>query len=64
MDRLRYLGINLLGARNGSIRDLVSEVPATVVARLLGYSDQVTHLHAAAAAAPMARYASTRRQGV
>ncbi|GAB3432304.1 hypothetical protein [Flindersiella endophytica] len=45
MDRLRDLGINLRGARNAALRDLVLEVPAPVVANLLGYSDQVTHRH-------------------
>ncbi|GAA4425013.1 hypothetical protein GCM10023169_22250 [Georgenia halophila] len=61
MDRLRDLGINLRGARNRAMRDLVSEIPAPVVASLLGYSDQVTQRHAQAAATPMAQYAALQR---
>ncbi|GAA4421423.1 hypothetical protein GCM10023169_14350 [Georgenia halophila] len=63
---LRDLGINLRGARNRAMRDLVSEIPAPVVASLLGYSDQVTQRHAQAAATPMAQYAalqSTSQRG-
>ncbi len=56
MDRLRHLGINLLGARNAALRGLVSEVPAPLVAEMLGYSYQVTDKHAAAAATQYARY--------
>jgi hypothetical protein len=62
MDRLRSLGINRLGARTRALRDLVSEVPAPVLSGLLGYSDQGTNRHAAAIAAPMARYATARPQ--
>lgn len=56
MDRLRWLGIDLLGARNAALRELVGEVPAPVVAEMLGYSDQVVHRHAALAAQPWAKY--------
>ena len=62
MDRLRSLGIDLLGARNRALADLVSEVPPPVVAIMLGYSSQVTHRHSAAAAVPMARYAALSRR--
>lgn len=56
MDRLRYLGLDLLGARNTALRELVCEVPAPVVAEMLGYSDQVVHRHAALASQPWAKY--------
>lgn len=56
MERLRELGIDLLGARNASLRALVKEVPAPLVAEMLGYSYQVTQKHAAATAEPWSRY--------
>jgi hypothetical protein len=56
MERLREIGINLLGARNASLRALVKEVPAPLVAEMLGYSYQVTQKHATAAAEPWSRY--------
>jgi hypothetical protein len=56
MERLREIGINLLGARNASLRALVNEVPAPLVAEMLGYSYQVAQKHAAAAAEPWSRY--------
>lgn len=56
MDRLRELGIDLLGARNTALRELVSQVPAPIVAEMLGYSDQVTQRHASLAAVPWSRY--------
>jgi hypothetical protein len=46
MHRLRGLGVNLLGSRNTALRELVSEVPAPLVAEMLGYSYQVTQKHA------------------
>jgi len=57
MDRLRELGVNLLGARNRAIGELVLEVPPSLVADALGYSTQVAFLHAGKAAEPWARYA-------
>jgi hypothetical protein len=56
MDRLRWLGINVLGARNTSLRELVTQVPPPVVAEMLGYSDQVVQRHAALAAQPWSTY--------
>jgi hypothetical protein len=56
MLRLREVGIDLRGARNTSLRALVTEVPAPLVAEMLGYSYQVTQKHAAAAAEPWSRY--------
>jgi hypothetical protein len=55
MDRLRTLGIDLLGARNAALRDLVRKLPAPIVATQLGYSHQVTQRHAALAAEPMSK---------
>lgn len=60
-DRLRSLGISLIGARNAALRDLVTDTPPPLVAELLGYSNSATHRHAAAAATPYARYAATGR---
>lgn len=54
--RLRRLGIDLLGARNAALRDLVSQVPPSVVADMLGYSDKVTHHHADLAGQPWHAY--------
>jgi hypothetical protein len=56
MEQLREIGINLRGARNASLRALVKEVPAPLIAEMLGYSYQVTQKHAAAAAEPWSRY--------
>jgi hypothetical protein len=63
MHRLRDLGVNLLGARNRAIGELVLEVPPSVVAEALGYSPQVAFLHADKAAEPWARYAGRRIAG-
>ena len=57
MDRLRDLGVNLLGARNRAIGELVLECPPSLVAEALGYSTKVAFLHADKAAEPWARYA-------
>jgi hypothetical protein len=56
MERLRELGINLLGARNAALRALVTEAPPPLVAEMLGYSYQVTQKHAASADEPWSRY--------
>lgn len=60
MNRLRTLGIDLLGSRNAALRDLVRQVPAPIVATQLGYCHQVTHHHAELAAQPMSKYASIK----
>jgi hypothetical protein len=60
MDRLRGLGVNLLGARNRAIGQLVLESPPSLVAEALGYSTQVAFRHADKAAEPWARYAGRR----
>ncbi len=60
MHRLRDLGVNLLGARNRAIGELVLECPPSLVAEALGYSAQVAFLHADKAAEPWSRYAGRR----
>ena len=57
MERLRDLGVNLLGARNRAIGELVLECPPSIVADALGYSPRVASYHADKAAEPWARYA-------
>ncbi|WP_298461375.1 recombinase XerD [uncultured Cellulomonas sp.] len=57
MDRIRDLGVNLRGARNRALADLVTEVPPPLVADALGYSHQITYKHARASGEPWARYA-------
>lgn len=64
MERLREVGIDLLGARNASLRALVTEVPAPLVAEMLGYSYQVTQKHSAAAAEPWSRYPTGKPQRI
>ncbi|WP_329602627.1 hypothetical protein [Mycolicibacterium phocaicum] len=58
MLRLRQLGIDLLAARNTALRELVMQMPAPIVAEMLGYSDNVVHRHAELAAQPWSRYAA------
>ena len=60
--RLRHIGINLLGARNRSLRELVRQVPAPIVAAQLGFSPKVALRHAALAAEPDQRYAALVRR--
>ena len=62
MNRLRGLGIDLLGARNTALQNLVVQVPPPLVAELLGYSYNVTQRHAEIAAQPWARYVTSPRQ--
>ena len=54
--RLRGLGIDLRGARNTVLRDLVQRVPPPIVASQLGYSANTTQRHADRAAQPDERY--------
>jgi predicted component of type VI protein secretion system len=61
MKRLRNLGINLLGARNTALQSLVVEAAPPLVAELLGYSYNVTKLHAEIAAQPWAVYVTSRK---
>lgn len=57
MTRLRDLGIDLLGARNRAITELVLQAPPSLVADALGYSYQVAYRHAERGGQPWARYA-------
>ncbi|MDR6910955.1 hypothetical protein J2W54_002908 [Rhodococcus fascians] len=61
MDRIRSLGINLLGARTASLRTLVTQVPPPLAAEMLGYSYSVAHRHAELAAQPWAQYSAQRK---
>lgn len=58
--RLNDRGISVLGARNSALQNLVAEIPAAVVANLLGYSHTSTQYHAQLAAQPWARYVTSR----
>lgn len=53
--KVRNLGINILGARNSALQNLVREIPPPVVAHILGYSHCTQH-HARLAAQPCSRY--------
>lgn len=63
MDRLRDLGVNLIGARNRAIGELVLECPPSLVADALGYSHKAAFQHAERSAEPWARYAGRRVTG-
>lgn len=58
MIRLRSLGIDLRGARNTALKELVQRVPPPIVASQLGYNPGTTQRHAELASAPLDRYAS------
>jgi len=60
MNKLRDSGIDLRGARNASLRALVLELPAPVVADSLNYSYQVTDKHRQNAGATFTDYVSRR----
>lgn len=57
MNKLRDAGIDLRGARNASLRALVLELPAPVIADSLNYSYQVTDRHRQSAGATFLDYA-------
>jgi hypothetical protein len=59
METIRSLGINLLAAKNRSLSDLVTEMPAPIVANALGYSYQITAKYAVLAAENYSRYAGS-----
>ena len=60
MSRLRERGIDLLGARNASLRALVLEMPAPIVADALNFSYQVTDKHRRDAGATFTDYINHR----
>ncbi len=56
------MGIDLMGARSGALRQLVLECPPAVIADSLGYSYQAMDLHARHAGSPWSSYAALRAQ--
>ncbi|MDQ6839839.1 MAG: recombinase XerD, partial [Actinomycetota bacterium] len=54
------MGIDLMGARSGALRQLVLDCPPPVVADLLGYSYQTIDRHALQAGSPWSSYAALR----
>jgi hypothetical protein len=54
---LRAMGVELLGARNAALRELVQQVPPPIVASQLGYSPRIALRHASLAAQPTSAYA-------
>ncbi|MCA1706919.1 MAG: hypothetical protein LC808_28110 [Actinobacteria bacterium] len=54
------MGVDLMGARSGALRQLVLEAPPPVVADALGYSYQAIDLHARRAGSPWSSYAALR----
>jgi hypothetical protein len=60
MSGLRGRGIDLLGARNAALRQLVLDMPPALAAAALGYSPETAEHHAAAAGQPWAHYAALR----
>ncbi|MEW1986763.1 recombinase XerD [Pseudarthrobacter oxydans] len=62
MDRLRGLGLELLGARNTALDEHLSITPPPLVADALGYSYQVAFLHADAAGEGWSRYVDLKAE--
>jgi hypothetical protein len=60
MSGLRGRGIDLLGARNAALRQLVLDMPPALAAPALGYSPETAGHHATAAGQPWAYYAALR----
>lgn len=54
------MGIDLVGARSGALRQLVLDCPPPVVADLLGYSYRTIDSHAIRAGSPWSSYAALR----
>jgi integrase len=61
MNRLRDAGIDLRAAKNASMRALVLEIPAAIVADSFGYSYQVTEKHRSQSGATFTDYVNKRR---
>lgn len=62
MDRLRSLGLELLGARNTALDEHLTVMPAPLAADALGYSYQVAFLHANATGDAWTRYVDQRSE--
>ena len=56
------MGINLMAARSGALRQLVLDCPPSVVADMLGYSYGAMDRHAVLAGSPWSSYAALRAQ--
>lgn len=63
MRGLRKIGINLQGARNSALRELVLEVPPAVVAEMFSYHAATAERHAQAAGATWSSYPALRDDG-
>lgn len=61
MNCLRDFGIDLLGMKNQAIDDLVMEMPAPLVADQLGYSQQITAIHADYVGTKYMHYVANRK---
>jgi integrase len=60
MNRLREAGIDFRAAKNASMRALVLEIPAAIVADSFGYSYQITDKHRHQAGATFSDYVNKR----
>jgi hypothetical protein len=60
--RVMAMGVNLVGARSGALRQLVLDCPPPVVADMLGYAYTTIDRHALRAGSPWASYAALRAQ--
>ncbi len=58
--KIRTAGIPILDARNAALKQLVTDCPPPLVAEMLGYSYQVTDIHATRAGSPWQSYANLR----
>ncbi len=56
------MGIDIMRARSGALRQLVLDCPSAVLAEALGYSNQAMDRHARRAGSPWASYAAQRRK--
>jgi hypothetical protein len=57
-----HMGVDIIGARSGALRQLVLDCPPPVVAEALGYSYQAIDRHAQRAGSPWSSYAALRAQ--
>lgn len=55
--RLSAQGLHRTNARAATLRQLVLQTPAPVIAGMLGFNNETTHRHAAAAGTPWSHYA-------
>ncbi|GAB2843432.1 hypothetical protein GCM10022221_48300 [Actinocorallia aurea] len=61
--RLGSHGLHRTNARAATLRQLVLQAPAPVIAGMLGFHNETTHRHAAAAGTPWSRYAPGDHEG-